>query len=250
MMDAWALGTRLKHVVRNMLSIAGISHDRAIFHGRGASSPGPCAIPAAAPDGVSLGIVMRGAVDTEPTQFLHDKAGVTGSADVLHGKGWTMTRTVLHLALATATAASVSGLAFLGAKAADSNIDRGKYLASVTCAMCHTPGYFLGKPDPTRYLGGSEVGVEIKGGRVVHAPNLTPDQETGLGTWTTEQIVAAIQTGTRPDGRVLAGAMPWHLYANLTKSDATAIAVFLQSLPPVKNKVPGRSARTKGRRRS
>lgn len=51
--------------------------------------------------------------------------------------------------------------------------------------------------------------------------------------------MAAIQTGTRPDGRVLASIMPWRAYASLTKSDAQAIVVYLRSLPRVKNKVPG-----------
>jgi hypothetical protein len=53
------------------------------------------------------------------------------------------------------------------------------------------------------------------------------------------QIVAALQTGKRPDGRELAPIMPWRAFANLTKDDATAIAMYLKSIPPVKHKVPG-----------
>ena len=45
--------------------------------------------------------------------------------------------------------------------------------------------------------------------------------------------------GARPDGRILAPIMPWRSFANLTKSDALAIAAFLKSLPPVRNAVPG-----------
>jgi mono/diheme cytochrome c family protein len=124
--------------------------------------------------------------------------------------------------------------------AADTQVERGKYLATIGgCNDCHTPGYFFGKPDMARYLGGSEVGFEIPGLGVFHGPNLTPDKETGLGNWTQEQIVNALQTGKRPDGRELAPIMPWRAFANFTKSDATAIAAFLQSLAPVKNKVPG-----------
>jgi mono/diheme cytochrome c family protein len=107
------------------------------------------------------------------------------------------------------------------------------------CNDCHTPGYFFGKPEMSRFLGGSEVGFEIPGHGVFHGPNLTPDKETGLGNWTIEQIVTAFQTGKRPDGRELAPIMPWRAFANLTKDDATAIAMFLKSIPPVKNKVPG-----------
>jgi mono/diheme cytochrome c family protein len=74
---------------------------------------------------------------------------------------------------------------------------------------------------------------------VFHGPNLTPDNETGLGTWSETDIVTAIRTGVRPDGRELAPIMPWRAFANLTTPDAKAIAAYLKSLPPVSNKVPG-----------
>ena len=132
------------------------------------------------------------------------------------------------------------GISPLGANADDSQIDRGKYLVTLGgCFDCHTPGYFFGKPDMTRYLGGSDVGFEIPGLGVFVGPNLTPDKETGLGGWSNEQIVAALKTGKRPDHRELAPVMPWRAFANLTEADALAIAVFLKSLPPVSNKVAG-----------
>jgi mono/diheme cytochrome c family protein len=141
----------------------------------------------------------------------------------------------------TFAVSAVAGCSFLeGATAQQSQIDRGKYLVTIAgCNDCHTPGYFFGKPEMSRFLGGSEVGFEIPGHGVFHGPNLTPDKETGLGNWTIEQIVTAFQTGKRPDGRELAPIMPWRAFANLTKDDATAIAMFLKSIPPVKNKVPG-----------
>jgi mono/diheme cytochrome c family protein len=126
------------------------------------------------------------------------------------------------------------------AAAADPQIERGRYLTSFGgCFDCHTPGYFFGKPDMARYLGGSDVGFAIPGRGVFVGPNLTPDKETGLGNWTKEQIVTALQTGTRPDGRVLAPIMPWRSFAKLTRQDATAIAAYLKSLPPLAHKVPG-----------
>jgi mono/diheme cytochrome c family protein len=128
----------------------------------------------------------------------------------------------------------------LPAKADDAAIARGKYLVNIAgCNDCHTPGYFFGKPDMARYLGGSEVGFEIPGLGVFVPPNITPDEETGIGKWSGKEIVAALQTGMRPDGRQLAPIMPWHAFANLTKEDVTAIAEFLKSLPPVTNDVPG-----------
>jgi len=51
--------------------------------------------------------------------------------------------------------------------------------------------------------------------------------------------VTALQQGQRPDGRTLAPIMPYHAFSYLTKEDASAIAAFLQSIPPVKNQVPG-----------
>lgn len=119
-------------------------------------------------------------------------------------------------------------------------IARGKYLATIAgCTDCHTPGHFLGKPDMSRFLGGSDVGFDVPGLGKFYGPNLTPDNETGLGKWTKEDIVKAMQTGIRPDGRQLAPVMPFMAYANLSKDDALAIAAFLQSLPPTANKVAG-----------
>ena len=119
-------------------------------------------------------------------------------------------------------------------------VERGRYLVTImTCTDCHTPGTFIGMPDMTRFLGGQEVGFEIPGLGTFHPPNLTPDPETGLGNWSEQQIVTALTTGARPDGRMLAPIMPWMHYANLAPEDAMAIAVYLKSLTPVVNKVPG-----------
>jgi len=119
-------------------------------------------------------------------------------------------------------------------------IARGKYLVEFGgCNDCHTPGYFLGKPDMSLYLSGSNVGFEIPGMGTFVGPNLTPDKETGLGNWTKEEIITALQTGVRPDGRVLATVMPWQAFAKLNKQDVGAIADYLKSLQPVRNKAAG-----------
>jgi len=140
-----------------------------------------------------------------------------------------MSCTGFRLALAPTFAlafAAVAALAMLlmpsrgaVAQGAQTQLERGKYLVALGgCNDCHTPGYFFGKPDMARYLGGSEVGFEMPGLGVFHGPNLTPDQDTGLGKWSTEEIVKAITKGERPDGRMLAPIMPWHALANLTRS--------------------------------
>jgi len=134
----------------------------------------------------------------------------------------------------------VFGVSLGSAHAADRQIERGKYLVSIiSCSDCHTPGALLGKPDMTRYLGGSEVGFEIPGLGVFYGPNLTPDKETGLGNWTIEQIATSITTGETPDHRILVPIMPVAAFKNLTKADALAIAAYLKTLQPIKNKVPG-----------
>ncbi|HLH48431.1 MAG TPA: cytochrome c [Roseiarcus sp.] len=126
------------------------------------------------------------------------------------------------------------------ARADDPQIERGKYLVQISgCSDCHTPGGMLGQPDMARYLGGSDVGFAIPGVGIYLGQNLTPDQETGLGAWSDEQIIAAIRTGKRPDGRTLSEVMPYPSFAHLTDQDAQAIAAFLKSLPPIRNKVPG-----------
>jgi len=123
--------------------------------------------------------------------------------------------------------------------AADDEISRGEYLANIMdCAGCHTTGVLLGKPDPERYLAGSEVGFQIPGLGIFYPPNLTPDRETGIGTWSADDIVKAVRTGERPDGRILAPVMPYHSYGKLTDADAYALARYLKNLKPVSHKAP------------
>ena len=119
-----------------------------------------------------------------------------------------VTQCVAVLILTTIGAAAV---------AADNRVARGEYLVRFGgCNDCHTPGYFLGKPDPARFLGGSDVGFDLPGMGTFVGPNLTPDNETGLGRWSRDQIVTAIQTGVRPDGR---NPRPDHAVARVRGTD-------------------------------
>jgi mono/diheme cytochrome c family protein len=126
------------------------------------------------------------------------------------------------------------------ASADDAQIARGRYLVIIAgCSDCHTPGALIGAPDMKRYLGGSDVGFSIPGQGVFVGENLTPDKETGVGSWTSEQIIAAIRTGKRPDGVELSPVMPYSAFSRLSDEDAQAIAAFLKSLPAVSNKNVG-----------
>lgn len=138
--------------------------------------------------------------------------------------------------------AAVALVAAFGAtaRAASPDVRRGEYLVGITgCGDCHTPGHFLGKPDMSRKLGGSDVAFEIPGLGAFAGPNLTPDKATGIGNWSVKDIVTAIRTGRNPEGRMLAPVMPYQDFARLTDADAQAIAAYLKSLPPVSHKVPG-----------
>jgi hypothetical protein len=84
-----------------------------------------------------------------------------------------------------------------------------------------------------------EFGFRRATARLTYGRNLTPDKETGLGNWNSDDIVKAIRTGVRLDGRELAPIMPWQAFSYLTDDDAYAIAAYLKSLPPVQNKVLG-----------
>jgi len=140
-----------------------------------------------------------------------------------------------------AGAATIAAAAMLLPRAhAETPVERGAYLVVVAgCNDCHTPGFFFGKPDKDKFLGGSDVGFEIPGLGVFNGRNITPDKETGLGGWTDEQIATAITTGKRPDGRQLAPIMGYAAFSYLSKDDVAAIIAYLRSIPPVKNQVPG-----------
>ncbi len=118
-------------------------------------------------------------------------------------------------------------------------LPRGEYLATIMdCGGCHTGGALAGQPDPKLHLAGSNIGFGVPGLGVFYPPNLTPDRETGLGSWSEADIVRAVRQGVRPDGRELAPVMPWRNYAALTDEDARALARYLKGLAPVRNATP------------
>ena len=153
---------------------------------------------------------------------------------------WNSWTAIISSTLALAAAVPLIAAAPATSKDAQAKrVARGQYLVMVGgCGDCHTPGTLFGSPDFSRRLGGSELGWRGPWG-VSYARNLTPDTETGIGSWTEKQIVDAIRTGMRPDGRALLPPMPWPNMAQMTDEDAYAIAAYLKSLAPVKHAVPG-----------
>src|SRR5271163_2699063 len=136
-----------------------------------------------------------------------------------------MARLMLSATLGAALAAFAPLLS--PASADDAQIARGRYLVVISgCSDCHTPGALLGKPDMKSYLAGSDVGFSIPGVGIFVGQNLTPDKETGIGSWTSDQIIATIRTGKKPDGGQLSGIMPYPALSHLSDEDAQAIAAF------------------------
>jgi mono/diheme cytochrome c family protein len=125
-------------------------------------------------------------------------------------------------------------------------ITYGAYLAGpiAHCLSCHTPLGADGRRDMTRLFAGGRLLPRV-GGRflpgpqsMIYSANLTPDKETGLGTWSDAQIIQAIY-GVRPDGRVLLPPMPWPYFAGkIAAEDLQALLAYLRSLQPITNKVP------------
>ena len=115
---------------------------------------------------------------------------------------------------------------------------RGKYLMEsvVACANCHMPRDQHGSPIYASGLSGGMVFDEA--GFKAYAPNITPDDDTGIGTWTGEQIAKAIREGVRPDGSVIGPPMPIWFYRNISDADLDAIIAYLKAQPPVRHRVP------------
>lgn len=138
----------------------------------------------------------------------------------------------------SASSAVAAAPAETHAQAKPELVARGEYLATITgCGDCHTPGTFYGAPDMSRKLSGSELGWQGPWG-VSYARNLTPDKETGIGSWTDEQIITAVRQGRRPDGTPVLPPMPWPDFAAMNDDDVKAIVAYLRSVPPVHHAVP------------
>ncbi|MDQ2695536.1 MAG: cytochrome c, partial [Pseudomonadota bacterium] len=118
------------------------------------------------------------------------------------------------------------------AAAADDPITRGEYLLRAgACESCHTDiehgGAFL--------AGGRGLKTEFG---TFHAPNITPDPDTGLGRWSLEDFRRAMRDGTRPDGSPYYPVFPYRWYTGMTDQDIADLWAYLQAVPAVENVAP------------
>jgi mono/diheme cytochrome c family protein len=184
----------------------------------------------------------------------------------------TLTATLLTVALGAVPGAigwrlTGTDTVLAGPQAQDqAAIKRGAYLVSIMgCNDCHTPwkpGPKGPEPDLARaltghpaemimptppklpegpwiWLGGATNTAFAGPWGVSFAANLTPDPETGLGQWTADMFIATMKTGRHQGkGRPILPPMPYFVVANLTDEDIRSLFAYLQSLEPVRNRVP------------
>src|SRR6187397_3084474 len=107
-------------------------------------------------------------------------------------------------------------------------IDRGEYLARAgDCVACHT------QPNGAEFAGGRAMPTPFG---ALYVPNITPDDETGMGRWTADEFYRMMHTGISRDGTLLYPAMPFASYTKVTREDSDAIYAYLMSVPPVNQK--------------
>jgi mono/diheme cytochrome c family protein len=117
-------------------------------------------------------------------------------------------------------------------------VERGDYLVNAVmgCDGCHTPRP-KGQFDYTKkFGGGSQVWDTPE--YLVRGSNISSDPETGIGSWTADDLKRLLTQGMRPNGVPVVHQMPYPFYKILTPRDLDAVAAYVKSAVPVKNQVP------------
>jgi hypothetical protein len=172
---------------------------------------------------------------------------------------------LFSVAMLRAIAAESQGTASVTPEQKKARVERGAYLVTMMgCNDCHTPwkmGAQGPEPDMTRTLTGHPQDIVMpppppaSGPWIWHGAatntafagpwgvsftaNLTPDPETGLGKWTEDMFLATMRTARHQGkGRPILPPMPVKMIGKANDEDLKSIFAYLQSLPPVKNRVP------------
>ena len=137
-----------------------------------------------------------------------------------------------HLLPILPLAALVVLPAAAGAADAPGNAERGAYVLRLGgCVACHTDAKKKGPP-----LAGGAALTSPYGS--FYAPNVTPDRETGIGGWSTEDFIRAMQAGKPPKGLPYYPAFPYTSYTRMTRQDLIDLKAYLDTVPPVRNQAP------------
>jgi mono/diheme cytochrome c family protein len=131
-----------------------------------------------------------------------------------------------NFAFALLLAAGVSGVAHAQGSG---SVGDGRYQAILgDCEGCHTaPG---GKP----FAGGTVLVTPF--GKIA-APNITPDRDTGIGSWSEADFRRALREGVSPGGKRLYPAMPYPAYASMSDADVATLWTYIRSVAPARNAV-------------
>jgi mono/diheme cytochrome c family protein len=105
-------------------------------------------------------------------------------------------------------------------------INKGEYLARAgDCIACHTA------PGGREFAGGRAMPTPFGN---LYVPNITPDDETGIGRWSADEFYRMMHTGISRDGTLMYPAMPFASYTKVTREDSDAIYAYIMSVPPVR----------------
>jgi mono/diheme cytochrome c family protein len=115
-------------------------------------------------------------------------------------------------------------------------VKRGEYLVQAgDCISCHTAA------GHEAFAGGREFDLGDMG--KLYSPNITPDRETGIGSWSDDEFRAAMQIGIAKGGEHLYPAFPYASFTLVSDDDALAIKAYLFSLKPVHSAAPENAMR-------
>lgn len=165
----------------------------------------------------------------------------------------------------TGTQKTGEGAESASAAAAADPVARGKYLVTIgSCNDCHTPWHMgpkgpepnmalmlSGHPsslvmppapkvqEPWQAIGSATFTAWAGPWGVSYAANLTPDQNTGMGSWNEDMFIKAMRTGKHMGAeRPILPPMPWPSVAQMTDEDIKAVFAYLRSIPAIANAVP------------
>ncbi len=138
-----------------------------------------------------------------------------------------------------------SPAAFRPRPPATDKVAYGGYMVNAgLCSECHTPIDSQGQPLPGKEFAGGTVFRHPKYGFRIVTANITPDADTGIGSWTEQQFVDKFKGFETPNDSVLSEteqrqntAMPWTAFAHMTREDLSAIYAYLRTLKPIVNRI-------------
>ncbi len=111
--------------------------------------------------------------------------------------------------------------------ASEAELQRGEYLVRIAgCVACHSES-----ADESGFLAGGAA-IDTPFGRFF-PPNITPDPDTGIGHWTDDDFVRAMQHGIAPDGRRYYPVFPYTSYSRMRREDVLAIKHYLDQIPGI-----------------